>query len=91
MIDSWVMDLGRKGENRGSAVATNAAVPRSTKYAERTKLMRSLGRNLNAKKREKSMHEPTRGNFMASCKRKRGGGLILACLESQLGGEKDVI
>ena len=47
-------------------MATRAAVPMSTKYAERTRLTRSLGRNLNAKNKEKSIIEPIKGNFIAS-------------------------
>ena len=58
---------GRRGASRGSAVATSANVPSSTKYVDSTRFTISLGRNLKARKREKRMRDPMRGNFMASC------------------------
>lgn len=65
----WISEVregGRWGERSGSRVPTRAAVPRSTKYADKTRLTRSLGKNLNARKRERRMTEPMMGNFMAS-------------------------
>jgi hypothetical protein len=57
---------GKNGAIRGSTVATRAAVPMRTKYAESTKLTRSLGKNLKARNKEKSMIDPIKGNFIAS-------------------------
>lgn len=52
---------------KGVMVAVSATTPTRTKYAVRTVLIKSFGRNLNSRKRLNKNALPIIGNFSASC------------------------
>ena len=51
----------------GASVPVNATTPINTKYPVSSLFTRSLGRNLNSRKKPNRTHDPIRGKRMASC------------------------